>query len=73
MNQKDREYMEKLDGRLRDVETSVAVSAQMLVDLKSILKFGIGVLLSLGLTFAGYVTVEMRLLDERLYEVEVND
>lgn len=65
--------MEKLDGRLRDVETSVAVSAQMLVDLKGILKLGIGVLLSLGLTFAGYVTVEMRLLDERLYEVETKD
>mgnify|MGYP001330855494 FL=1 len=70
MNQKDREYMEKLDVRLRGVETSVAVGAQALTDLRGILKFGIGVLLTLGLSFAGYVTVEMRDVDIRLIEVE---
>lgn len=62
--------MEKLDVRLRGVETSVAVSTQKLDDLQGVLKFGIGVLLTLGISFAGYVTVEMRNVDDRLIEVE---
>ena len=70
MNQKDREYMEKLGVRVWGVGASVAVGAQALTDLRGILKFGIGVLLTLGLSFAGYVTVEMRNVDIRLIEVE---
>lgn len=70
MNQKDREYMEKLDIRLRGVETSVAVSTQKLDDFQGVIKFGIGVLLTLGISFAGYVVLEIRNVDSRLISVE---
>lgn len=62
--------MEKLDIRLRGVETSVAVSTQKLDDFQGVIKFGIGVLLTLGISFAGYVVLEIRNVDSRLISVE---
>ena len=73
MNQRDREYMEKIDGRLRGVETEVALNSQMLQSLVGLARWGIGVVLSLGLTFGGYVFSEIGEIDDRVHKLEAAD
>jgi len=70
MNQQDRAYMEKIDGRLRGVEKEVAVNTQTLVDLRGLLRWGIGLMVAISISFGSYVFSELGDIDERVDRLE---
>jgi hypothetical protein len=73
MNQQDRAYMEKIDGRLRGVEKEVAVNTQTLVDLRGLLRWGIGLMVAISISFGSYVFSELGDIDERVDRLEAED
>jgi len=70
MNQQDRAYMEKIDGRLRGVEKEVAVNTQTLIDLRGLLRWGIGLMVAISISFGSYVFSELGDIDERVDRLE---
>ncbi len=65
--------MEKIDGRLRGVEKEVAVNTQTLVDLRGLLRWGIGLMVAISISFGSYVFSELGDIDERVDRLEAED